>query len=199
MYQESCNLNQLQKETTQEFIFRALELRQKIIFASKEPGKLSYDAKLVEKQFQHSVITGVRDELIKNDIQTLIETYKTDEQLIEGVNEIVRRQHERDNKLRSNKTTKVMSISDENEILKELRALRLDVNEMKQKKGSGTEEKQQVNNQPRRTKCDNCRGKSGKCSHCWSCGGTGHFMYRCPGNKGPGNEDRSLAGNQGAQ
>ena len=37
LYQVLCNLHQQSKETTQEFLFRALELRQKIIFASKEP------------------------------------------------------------------------------------------------------------------------------------------------------------------
>ena len=192
LYQELCNLNQTQKETTQEFIFRSLELRQKIIFASKEPGKLNYDPELVEKQFQHSVITGVRDESIKNDVQYLIESYKTDEGLIEGINDIVRKQQERESKLKLHKTSsKVLSLntSEESEIIKELKALRLDVNEIKRKQGSGTEQQSK-----RKNKCDNCQGRAGKCSHCWACGGTGHFMYRCPLN-----EDRSLEGNQGAQ
>ena len=70
------------------------------MFTPKEPGKFSYDNKLVERQFQYSIMTGIRDETIKDDIQTLIESYKSDEQLIEGINDIVRRQQERESKLK---------------------------------------------------------------------------------------------------
>lgn len=72
LYQELCNLHQELKETTLDFVFKALGLKQKIIFASKEPDKLSYEKKLVEKQFQHDVSTGIGDDAIKTEIHSLL-------------------------------------------------------------------------------------------------------------------------------
>ena len=162
------------------------------MLASKESGKLSYDEKLVERQFQYSIIAEIREETIKNDIQTLTETYKSDEHLTEGINDIVRRQQERPSKLKTqSKTSKVNAkFVEESEIVKELKALRLDVNEIKKKQDTGTEASEQPYKGGRRNKCNNCQGKARKCSRCWGCGGTGHCMYRCPGN-----ENRSLEGN----
>lgn len=71
----------------------------------------------------------------------------------------------------SDKTSRVAAVSlEESETLKELKALRVEVNEIKKKQGSGTESTERSNPLPKR-KNDNCKGKSGKCSHCWSCGG----------------------------
>ena len=109
------------------------------------------------------------------------------------MNDIVRRQQERESKLKTpNKIGRVSTVSlEESIILKELKALRVEVNEIKKRQGSGTENNEQ-SNPSHKKKCDNCKGKSGKCSHCWSCGGTGHFQYRCPGN-----EQQSLGVRQG--
>ena len=60
------------------------------MFASKEPDELSYEEKLVKRQFQYSIMTGIRDVTITKDIQTLNETYKSDKHLIEGIDDIVR-------------------------------------------------------------------------------------------------------------
>ena len=43
LYQELCNLSQSAKESCQDFLLRALELRQKINFASKEATDFAYD------------------------------------------------------------------------------------------------------------------------------------------------------------
>ena len=72
LYQELCHLRQELKETTLDFVFKALGLKQKIIFASKEPDKLSYEKKLAEKQFQHNVSTGIGDDAIKTEIHSLL-------------------------------------------------------------------------------------------------------------------------------
>ena len=45
---------------------RALELRQKIIFASKEAGVvIKYDQTLVQSLFLHCIETGLRDDVVR--------------------------------------------------------------------------------------------------------------------------------------
>ena len=57
--------------------------------------------------------------------------------MIEGINDIVRRQQEREGKLKTQRQTSKVNVTsvEESEILKELKALRLDVNDIKKKRG----------------------------------------------------------------
>lgn len=152
LYQELINLKQSIQETTQEFLFRGLELRQKILFCSKESGSgtISYDGKLVEGQFKHSICTGVRDEAIRNDLRTVLEKYKTDENLIEEVNRLVRLQEEINTKFKPKKVSKLSAEEStetlENQIMKELKALRAEVNVLKNNQIQNLNTKQLMEN-----------------------------------------------------
>ena len=55
------------KETRQDFLFRALDLRQRVIFASKEKSAsvMAYDYKLVQIMTLHALSTGMKDENIR--------------------------------------------------------------------------------------------------------------------------------------
>ena len=134
LYQELCSLSQGPKESYQDFLLRGLELRQKINFASKEVINFAYDKKLVERQLHNSLITGIREESICYELDSLLRNFTSDEKLLENVNEVVRRQTERNNKLGIGKC-KVLNVktSDESEVLKELKSLRLEINELKAK------------------------------------------------------------------
>ena len=120
-------------------------MRQKILFCSKESGSgtISYDEKLVEGQFKHSICTGVRDEAIRNDLRTVLEKYKTDENLIEEVNKLVRLQEEINTKFKLKKVSKLSAEEStetlENQIIKELKALRAEVNVLKNNADSKSE------------------------------------------------------------
>jgi hypothetical protein len=59
------------------------------MFASKE-SKLSYDSTLVEEQFKHAVKTGLRDDLLRGEMQTLLKTYDDDEELVAGLSQITK-------------------------------------------------------------------------------------------------------------
>ncbi|KAJ8021937.1 hypothetical protein HOLleu_39281 [Holothuria leucospilota] len=60
LYQELCGLTQRANETPQEFVFRALDLRQKVGFASQETGStLCYNRPLVQSMFLHAISTGL--------------------------------------------------------------------------------------------------------------------------------------------
>ena len=86
-----CNLSQTPKE---DFLLRVLVLSQRF-FASKEVADFSYDKKQVGRELHHSLITGIREDSVKHELDTLLHKYTTDEKLLESVNEMVRRQKER--------------------------------------------------------------------------------------------------------
>lgn len=97
LYQELCTIAQKGKETPQEFIFCALELRQKILFTDKE-NMVKYDQNLATAQFNLAIKTGLRDNDIRIELRSVISGYKSDEELLKGVNDITRRQTERERK-----------------------------------------------------------------------------------------------------
>lgn len=177
MYQDLCALKQGQRETLQEFLFRALELKQKILFSGKESDLPTYDEKLVIHQFRQSITTGIRDVNIGMESQNLIATFDTDEQLIQGMNEIERRHQEREAKQKTRKEVSHVS-AEESVVLKELKALRLEVNALKSS-ASSTD-----SGRPRRRRaCDNCRqNQMNNCRHCWNCGEADHISRKCPKN-----------------
>lgn len=76
------------KETPQNFLIRALDLRQKILFASQESeSSLRYDPVLVQNMFLHSVMTGLQNDNIKRDLQPYLEQAGvSDELLFEKLN-----------------------------------------------------------------------------------------------------------------
>jgi hypothetical protein len=60
LYQTLANITQLPKEDLQSFLIRALTVRQKIIFASKESGSnITYDESSVQGLFLHALETLV--------------------------------------------------------------------------------------------------------------------------------------------
>lgn len=88
------------KETPQNFLFRVLDLRQKIIFASQEAESgLRYDPILVQNMFLHSVLTGLQNDNIRNDIKPYLQQADVnDEVLLEKVNIACMTETERQNK-----------------------------------------------------------------------------------------------------
>lgn len=178
LYQELCGLKQNTQESIQDFLFRALELRQKILCAGKESSLPTYDDALVIHQFRHSVSTGIRNDQIRAEAQELLKTFDNDESLIEGMNLIVRRHQEMDLKLRPNKVCSVNSgVTDESSVLKELKEIRLEINELKAKQSN---DRKYV--KPRARSCEHCIRNKQNCRHCWNCGAGDHISRNCPKN-----------------
>lgn len=62
------------KETPQNFVIRALDLRQKILFAYQEfEPELKYDPKLVQNMFIQTVLTGLQNDKVKRNLQPYVE------------------------------------------------------------------------------------------------------------------------------
>lgn len=70
LYKQLTTEVQSNKETPQNFLIRAMNLRKKILFASHEAEfSLKYDPALVQSMFMHTVLTGLQNDNIKTDLQ----------------------------------------------------------------------------------------------------------------------------------
>ena len=103
LYQQLATFYQQPKETAQQFLLRALDLRNKVGFASKEfDCEVRYDESLIHKTFIKSFETGLRDVVLAAGLrQILCSSTLTDEDLMRQVNELASDHAERQGKLSS--------------------------------------------------------------------------------------------------
>jgi len=101
LYQELSVLHQEASESPQDFLVRALNLKQRIIFVSNATdGSIKYEPSLVQALFLHVVETGLQDESVRAKSRPLLEVASvTDEQLMERVNRIMSAEKEHQNKM----------------------------------------------------------------------------------------------------
>eukprot|EP00794_Sanderia_malayensis_P011481 gene11481-12678_t len=101
LYQELATICQGQKETPETFLLRALDLRQKILFACQEADtNLKYDFKLVQGMFLRSIETGLRYDNILTKLRPILQDTKiSDEELIHQVSSISSAETERQARL----------------------------------------------------------------------------------------------------
>lgn len=106
LYQKLISISQEPKESAQDFLFRAIELKDRLLFASKgRESEEHYSADLVKKKFLRSVGTGLLNDNIKFQIKPFLDNPGvTDETLIEKVTEAANLETERLNKLKRNST-----------------------------------------------------------------------------------------------
>ena len=108
LYQQLATIFQRPKETAQQFLLRARDLRNKVGFASKESDcEVYYDEPLIQKTFMKSFETGLREDILAANLRTILRSSPlTDEDLMRHVNELASHQAERENKLASASTKK---------------------------------------------------------------------------------------------
>jgi hypothetical protein len=201
LYQSLASICQGSKETPQEFLMRALDLRTKILFSSTQDQSedtLVYENDHIQKLFLRTVETGLQDENVRN--PTI-----SDEELILQVNNAVSTENERVRKLRNQnrpKSAQVAQVAEKAEsqdkILKTLEALKVEVAQVKSQLKDINQETEQARlpnspapvdtrNQRRNTppKCLQCQTSGNdKCSHCFICGSDNHFAIGCRQNRG---------------
>lgn len=102
LYKQLTSEVQNSKESPQNFVIRALDLRQKILFASQEAESgLQYDPVLVQNMFLHTVLTGLQNDSIRNDLLPYLQQQTcSDELLLEKLNVACANETERQNKRR---------------------------------------------------------------------------------------------------
>ena len=101
LYRQLSTLVQEPQENPQSFLIRALDTRQKILFASQEVDThLKYDLRLVQGMFLHAIDTGLQDEAIRIRLRPILEKPDVqDEDLIQQMNVVVSEESERKSKL----------------------------------------------------------------------------------------------------
>ena len=94
-------MGQSPKGTPQDFLIRALDLRQQVLFASQAEGcTVKYEPSLVQPLFLHAILTGLQDEAVRNKLRpTLQKAEVTHEELMEQINVVVSEESERKVKL----------------------------------------------------------------------------------------------------
>jgi len=113
LYKQLTSEVQNSKETPQNFLLRAMDLRQKILFASQEAdSSLKYDPVLVQSLFMHTVLTGLQSDNIKGDLQPyLLQTDTSDELLLEKLNISCANEKERQDKKKHAGPSRVTNVN----------------------------------------------------------------------------------------
>ena len=209
LYQTLANITQEPKEDPQSFLIRALTIRQKIIFASKESeNNITYDENSVQGLFLHALETGLIDETIRAKMRPTIKTPGVaDEELIEAMNMAMSAETKRINKFNFSgraKPAKVWTLEmvndkvkekrEEGRVLAALKSVQSEMAmmqaEMKTRRGEGSTAQESPNNagtyKPRRSGgsnrgCAECQEKhlGDTCDHCFLCGGSNHLARHC--------------------
>ncbi len=131
LYQELVTTCQGSKETPQQYLLRALDARNKVLFAGKEEGNgQDYSHQLVQNAFLRTFETGLRDETILVNIRPLLRTKNvTDEKLMRLVNDLSSLQTQR--KLKIGTQTKVASVTESpGAVQSEMKTCKTDTNQL---------------------------------------------------------------------
>ena len=108
MLHRLMNISQDPKESPQAFLFRAIEIREKLLWKSGEEDEgEQFSPDLIQRKFLRSLETGLFSEAVKFQLKPhLSDPRVTDEVLIEKINEAASLESERQNKLRRNTAVK---------------------------------------------------------------------------------------------
>ena len=103
LYQELSNLRQERSETPQDFLVRAMSLRQQVIFVSSaSDSPIKYEPLLVQSLLIHVLESGLQGEAVRAKLRPFFEkTTVSDKQLLEKINQIMSAEMERYNKMSS--------------------------------------------------------------------------------------------------
>ena len=140
LFNSLSNSFQQNNESALDFVIGLMNMRQKVLFVSEEMDtRFQYSEPFVQTHFLHSVVTGLRNDNIRNEIKPLLKDNMSDEELLEHLNKAVSDEKERQSKMKkfvnlNNSTSKGENIDKEkkeNPILTELRELKVQLTAMK--------------------------------------------------------------------
>ncbi|KAK0144610.1 hypothetical protein N1851_016952 [Merluccius polli] len=108
MLNRLMNVFQDPKESAQAFLFRAIELWEKLMWKSGEEGEEDqFSPDLIQRKFLRSLETGLLSEAVKFQLKPHLSNSRvTDEVLIEKMNEAASLEQERENKFKRNTIVK---------------------------------------------------------------------------------------------
>lgn len=97
IFQELSTVCQGPKETAHSFVLRAMDLRQKVLFASQETGAgVVFPNDQAQQMFLHAVSTGLQSDDVRQQLQPLLKkTSTSDEDFLETLSICVGQETER--------------------------------------------------------------------------------------------------------
>lgn len=103
LFQELSNAKQQDKESPQQFVYRLMGLKQRVLFASEQTeSEFQYDRKLVQGVFLHSLYQGLNEKytFVRRDIKAAIATQTTtDDQILVLITQSVSEETERQKRI----------------------------------------------------------------------------------------------------
>ena len=184
---------QAETEDALQFVIRVMQLREKVILASKAEGSIPYTSEQVQELFLHTIRTGLQDDSIKARIEQFVHkgSKTKDEDIIQQLNIVASEEEERKLKCSNSITKKKLhvseaSVTDSNPLLDvvkelkdEIQSLRKEVDGLKNEKNSdsGSSNKKFT----RKWGCEYCvkQNKGSSCRHCFRCGAGDHKIQDC--------------------
>ncbi|KAL0160502.1 hypothetical protein M9458_044227, partial [Cirrhinus mrigala] len=114
LLQKLMNITQDPKESAQNFLFRGIELREKLLWKlSEEDEGEQFSPELIQRKFLRSIETGLLSEAVKLQLKPYLSNPRIkDEELIERVNEASNLEQERQQKLKKNAMSKSPRLSE---------------------------------------------------------------------------------------
>ena len=97
LYQNLSIICQKPKESPQQYLLRALDLRNKVLFASQESdSQFDYGSQLIQNTFLRAFETGLRDDILATNLRPILRKKDlSDKELMKQVNELSSNQAER--------------------------------------------------------------------------------------------------------
>ena len=206
IFSELSNAVQAANESCLDFIIRVMCLREKVVSLSVEEG-CPYDVHLVSQRFSHTILTGLRNNNIRNELRYFLKQSFSDEELLKVVTEAVANELEHSEKTEK-KIVKIQSVVAENSIEKnkkekdtplpkQIQELRCDMSTMRSElqeikallqndakaERKNQNERRNQNFAPRYKqfrKCQTCYANNVQCFHCFHCGSAEHRVANCP-------------------
>ena len=194
LFQELSTAAQEKKEAEHDFVLRAMDLRQKILFACKEAGSgVTYGEEQVQQMFLHTISTGLQNDVVRQELKPFLVGDSSDEALLETLTVAVGNEAERRQKLsrKLSQNSSVNEVSAHPEQAAKPREQKPTKDDWEQMKAAirsivQTEMKSHTPPQPpsyqrRRRGCPSCQeaGQGDSCSHCFRCGSSEHYARGC--------------------
>ncbi|KAK7891779.1 hypothetical protein WMY93_023742 [Mugilogobius chulae] len=114
LYHQLLNISQEPRETAVNFVFRAIELKEKLLWkAANEVTDELYSRATIQRKFLRSIETGLLSDSIKYQLLPLLSDLgTTDEELIERVNEVSKLENERLEKRKRTSAAKIPKVQE---------------------------------------------------------------------------------------
>ena len=200
IYQELSQIAQSKGESPQNFVMRALDLRQRVILASEESTTgMRYDPQLVQSLFLQCVVTGLSNDNIRQDMKQNLTNDTSDEELLDRLTTAASLEAKRQQKTGMKPSCRVSVVTTQGDPapaktsaeakpelpsavaaqIAELKACVLALQGQMSEQQSVSKNGNRQSARPRG--CPKCRaqGTGGQCQHCFKCGGDDHFAYGC--------------------